>query len=95
MFTSSINPDVIGLGGIAAGIMLMLPSVKIHRLFFFGGRAKQANEIFPDVHLQQRIVQQIEKEERFHEEGKTKVIIDSLGYSGMVIFILSLFLVPL
>jgi hypothetical protein len=95
LFTSTIHRDVIGLGGIAAGIILMLPSVKIHRLIFFGGRAKQANEIFPDEHLQQKILKQIEKEEPFNEEGKSNIILDSLGYSGMVIFVLSLFIVPL
>lgn len=94
IFTSGINRDVIGFGGIITGFILLLPSVKIHRLIFFGSRANQAEIIFPDEHLEHKIYKQIEKEERFEKEGKTKTILDALGYSGIVLIVISLFVVP-
>ncbi|WP_226647241.1 hypothetical protein [Mesobacillus subterraneus] len=93
IFTSSINRDVIGLGGLAVGFILLLPSVKIHRLLFFGSRADQA-EMFPDEHLQHKLNKQIEQEERNKgEESQTTSVIDSFAYSGMALIIISLFVV--
>ncbi|MGV2941581.1 hypothetical protein AB5I83_18415 [Mesobacillus sp. LC4] len=92
IFTSGINRDVVGMGGLAVGFILILPSVKIHRLLFFGSRADQT-VMFPDEHLQNKLNRQIEQEERNKGERKTNTVIDSLGYSGMVLIIISLFVV--
>lgn len=92
VFTSSINRDVIGMGGLAAGFILLLPSVKLHRLLFFGSRADQT-EIFPDEHLQHQLYKQIEQEERNKGERKANTIFDALGYSGMALIIISLFVI--
>lgn len=91
-FTSSINRDVIGMGGLAAGLIFLLPSVKLHRLLFFGSRADQP-EIFPDDHLQHKLYKQIEHEEQYKGERKINTIFDALGYSGMALIIISLFVI--
>ncbi|MBT2640347.1 hypothetical protein [Bacillus sp. ISL-39] len=92
IFTSSIDRDVIGMGGLAAGFILILPSIKIHRLLIFGSRADQT-EMFPDEHLQHKLYKQIEQEERNKGDSKTNTVIDSLGYSGMALIIISLFVI--
>ena len=92
IFTSGISRDVIGMGGLAVGFILLLPSVKIHRLLFFGSRADQT-QMFPDEHLQHKLYKQIEQEERNKGESQTNTVIDSLGYSGMALIIISLFVV--
>lgn len=95
IFTSSLNREVIGIGGTIIGIILILPSIKIHRLIFFGSRANHADVIIPDEHLQHKVYKEYEKEEDEKTTPKSILIIDSLGYSGLSIIIISMFVVPL
>ncbi len=98
IFTSSLNREVIGLGGTFIGLILILPSllfIKIHRLISFGSRANHADIIIPDEHLQHKVYKESEKEEDESTNPKFKLVIDSLGYSGLSIIIISMFVVPL
>lgn len=72
-----------------------MPSLKIHSLIFFGSRANQADVIIPDEHLEHKVYEEYEKEENENTTSKSKLIIDSLGYSGLLIIIISIFVVPL
>lgn len=72
-----------------------MPSLKIHSLIFFGSRANQADVIIPDEHLERKVYEEYEKEENENTTSKSKLIIDSLGYSGLLIIIISIFVVPL
>ncbi|WP_407270750.1 hypothetical protein [Radiobacillus sp. PE A8.2] len=95
IFTSSLNRHVIGVAGIIVGFILILPAIKIHRLIFFASRANHADVIFPDEHLQQKMYKEYEKKENENTNSESKLVIDSLGYSGLLIMIVCIFIVPL
>ncbi|MCT2535384.1 hypothetical protein NC661_19535 [Aquibacillus koreensis] len=72
-----------------------MPSIKFHRLLYFGSRASQAEVMFPDEQLQHKVYKAYEKEENEHNHSKIKLVMDALGYSGILIITISLFVVPL
>ncbi|WP_138420835.1 hypothetical protein [Aquibacillus sediminis] len=95
IFTSRLNRGVIGLGGTIIGFILILPSIKIHRLIFFGSRVNHADVIIPDEHLQHKVYEEYGEEEDENTNPKYKMVINLLGYSGGLIIIISMFIVPL
>jgi hypothetical protein len=86
LFKSGIDFAFIGTTGFLVGLIVLIASLSFTKIIQFGTRASQAEWIFPDEHLVDKVQKQYGKKEKLHSS-------DQFLIAGIIIIVVSIFFI--